>query len=89
MKTKTIRNSTLCLFAMLLVAPLLCAQDLAKYRGFSFGMSPAAVVKETDMSITDVKTLHKQPALILELTWWLPMFPGGSYKADSVREIFF
>jgi hypothetical protein len=88
MKMKTIR-STLCLFVMLLVAPLLCAQDLSKYRGFSFGMSPAAVVKLTDTSITDVKTLHRQPALIQELTWWLPMLPGASYKSDSVREILF
>jgi hypothetical protein len=89
MKMKTIRSSTLCLFVMLLVAPLLCAQDLSKYREFSFGMSPAAVVKLTDTSITDVKTLHRQPALIQELTWWLPMLPGASYKADSVREILF
>ena len=86
---KTIRSSTLCLFVMLLVVPLLCAQDLSKYRGFSSGMSAAAVVKLTDTSITDVKTLHRQPALIQELTWWLPMLPGGSYKADSVREILF
>ena len=89
MKMKTIRSSTLCLFVMLLVAPLLCAQDLSKYRGFSFGMSPAAVVKLTDTSITDVKTLHRQPALIQELTWWLPMLPGASYTADSVREVLF
>jgi len=89
MKMKTIRSLTLCLFVMLLVAPLLCAQDLSKYRGFSFGMSPAAVVKLTDTSITDVKTLHRQPALIQELTWWLPMLPGASYTADSVREVLF
>ena len=89
MKMKTIRNSTLCVFVMLLVAPLLWAQDLSKYRGFSFGMSPAAVVKQTDTSITDVKTLHSQPALIQELNWWLPMLPGHSYQADRVREILF
>ena len=86
---KTIRNVTLCLFVMLLVSPLLRAQDLSKYRGFSFGMSPAGVVKQADMTVSDVKTLHKQPALIQELTWWLPMLPGTSYQADSVREIRF
>ena len=52
-------------------------------------MSPAEVVKLTNTSITDVKTLHRQPALIQELTWWLPMIPGASYKADSVRELLF
>ena len=86
---KTIRSSTLCLFAMLLVTPLVRAQDLFNYRGFSFGMSPAAVLKQTDMKMADVSTLHSQPALIQELTWWLPMLPGTSYQADSVREILF
>jgi hypothetical protein len=86
---QTFRSSTLCLVALLLVAPLLRAQDLSKYRNFSFGMSPADVLKQTDMKIGDVKTLHSQPALIQELTWWLPMLPGNSYQADSVREILF
>jgi hypothetical protein len=89
MKMKTIRSSILCLFVMLLVVPLLRAQDLSKYRGFSFGMSPVAVLKQTDMKIADVKTLHGEPALIQELTWWLPMLPGASYQADSVRQIIF
>jgi len=88
-KSQTIRSLTLCVVVMLLLAPLLRAQDLSKYRGFSFGMSPAAVLKQTDMKMADVKTLHSQPALIQELTWWLPMLPGASYQADSVREILF
>jgi hypothetical protein len=89
MKMKIIRSSTLCLFVMLLASPLLRAQDLSKYRGFSFGMSPAVVLKQTDLKLADVKTLHQQPALIQELSWWLPMLPGASYQADSVRQIFF
>jgi hypothetical protein len=89
MKMKTIRALALCLIVMLFMPLLLHAQDLSKYRGFSFGMSPAAVLKQTDMKIADVKTLHSQPALIQELTWWLPMLPGTSYQADSVREILF
>jgi hypothetical protein len=89
MKMKTIRALALCLIVMLFMPLLLHAQDLSKYRGFSFGMSPAAVLKQTDMKIADVKTLHSQPALIQELTWWLPMLPGNSYQADSVREILF
>jgi hypothetical protein len=89
MKMKTIRGLALCLIVMLFIPLLLHAQDLSKYRGFSFGMSPAAVLKQTDMKMADVKTLHSQPALIQELTWWLPMLPGTSYQADSVREILF
>ena len=45
MRMQTIRSSTLCLVVMLLVAPLLRAQDLSKYRSFSFGMSPAECVE--------------------------------------------
>lgn len=86
---KTIRGLALCLIVMLFMPLLLHAQDLSKYRDFSFGMSPAAVLKQTDMKMADVKTLHSQPALIQELTWWLPMLPGTSYQADSVREILF
>ena len=86
---KTIRGLALCLIVMLFMPLLLHAQDLSKYRGFSFGMSPAAVLKQTEMKMADVKTLHSQPALIQELTWWLPMLPGTSYQADSVREILF
>jgi hypothetical protein len=89
MKMKTIRGLALCLIVMLFMPLLLHAQELSKYRGFSFGMSPAAVLKQTDMKMADVKTLHSQPALIQELTWWLPMLPGNSYQADSVREILF
>jgi hypothetical protein len=89
MKMKTIRGLALCLIVMLFMPLLLHAQDLSKYRGFSFGMSPAAVLKQTDMKMADVKTLHSQPALIQELTWWLPMLPGNSYQGDSVREILF
>jgi hypothetical protein len=89
MKMKTIRGLALCLIVMLFMPLLLHAQELSKYRGFSFGMSPAAVLKQTDMKMADVKTLHSQPALIQELTWWLPMLPGNSYQGDSVREILF
>ena len=86
---KTIRGLALCLIVMISMPPVLHAQDLFNYRGFSFGMSPAAVLKQTDMKMADVKTLHSQPALIQELTWWLPMLPGNSYQANSVREILF
>ncbi len=89
MKIQTTRTLPLGLLVLLLVAPALRAQDLSKYRGFSFGMTPAAVMKQTDMKMADLRTLHSQPALIQELTWWLPMLPGTSYQADSVREILF
>jgi hypothetical protein len=86
---KTIRSSILCLSALLLMAPMLCAQDFSKYRGFSLGTSVAAVLKLSDQKLADVKTIHAQPMLIQELTWWPPNSPGPSPRLDSVEQILF
>ena len=40
MRMQTFRSSALCLVAILLVGPLLRAQDLFKYRSFSFWHEP-------------------------------------------------
>jgi hypothetical protein len=86
---KTIRNSILSLAAMILIAPLLGAQDLSKYRGISIGMKLPAVLKQTDQKPADVRSIHQAPALLQELTWWPPMIAGVSYQSDDVRQILF
>jgi hypothetical protein len=86
---KTIRSSILCLGAFLLMAPMLCAQDFSKYRGFSLGASVATVLKLSDQKLVDVKTVHARPMLIQELTWWSPNSPGPSSRLDSVEQILF
>jgi hypothetical protein len=86
---KTIRNSILCLAALILIAPLLGAQDLSKYRGISLGMKLPAVLKQTDQKPADVRSIHQAPALLQELTWWPPMIAGASYQSDDVRQIRF
>jgi hypothetical protein len=86
---KTIRSSILCLSALLLMAPVLLAQDLSKYRGFSLGASVATVLKLSDQKLADVKTIHARPMLIQELTWWPPSTPGRSSQPDSVEQILF
>jgi len=86
---KTLRSSILCLIALLLTTPLLHAQDLSKYRNFSFGMSLATVLKHTDQKLADVKVIHDRPALIQELIWWPPSSSGPSSRADSVEQILF
>jgi hypothetical protein len=86
---KTIRSSILCFAALILIAPLLGAQDLSKYRGISIGMKLPAVLKQTDQRPADVRSIHQSPALLQELTWWPPMIAGASYQSDNVRQILF
>ena len=84
---KTLRSSTLCLVVLLLVAPLVRAQGLSKYRHFTLGMNLTKVLERTEQKLTDVKVIHSRPALIQELTWWPPNVPGTSFQSDSVEQI--
>jgi hypothetical protein len=86
---KALRNSILCLGAILLASPVLRAQDFSKYRGFSLGSSVATVLKQTEKRPIDLKAIHARPALLQELTWWPPAVPGASYRADSVEQMLF
>src|SRR5579864_9312234 len=87
MKMKTLRSMMFCFAVLLLSSPLLRAEDLSKYRQFSFGMSLTRVLERTDQKIADVKVIHGRPALIQELTWWPPNLPGASFQADPVEQI--
>jgi hypothetical protein len=89
MEMKPMRSSILCLAVLLLLAPLLRAQDLSKYRHFTLGMSLTRVLERTDQKMADVKVIHSRPALIQELTWWPPNLPGASFRADTVEQILF
>jgi hypothetical protein len=85
---KTIRSSILCVSALLLTASLLQAQELSKYRGFSIGASLANVLKLSGEKLLDVKTIHTQPMLIQELSWWPPSTLERS-QPDNVEQILF
>jgi hypothetical protein len=87
MKMKTLRSMMFCFVVLLFSAPLLRAEDLSKYRQFSFGMSLTSVLGRTDQKIADVKVIHGRPALIQELTWWPPSLPGASFRSDTVEQI--
>ncbi len=86
---KIIRNLMFCLGASLLMAPTPRAQDLSKYRGFSLGTSLDDVLKLSVQRVSDVKTMHAQPMLLQELTWWPASTSGSSSHSDSVEEILF
>jgi hypothetical protein len=89
MKMHTTGSLILCLVVSLLWAPLPRAQDLSKYRHFTVGMSLDRVMERTDQKIADSKVIHRNPALIQELTWWPANLPGTSYRSDSVEQILF
>jgi hypothetical protein len=89
MKMQTLHSSILCLVALLLLTPLLRAQDLSKYRHFTVGMSLTKLLERTDQKMTDIKMIHSRPALIQELTWWPPNVPGTSLRPEGVEQILF
>jgi hypothetical protein len=89
MKTKTLRSSIIGLVVLLVLAPLLRAQDLSKYRHFTLGVSLTKLLERTDQTMSDVKMVYGRPALIQELTWWPPSVPGTSLRSDSVEQILF
>jgi hypothetical protein len=89
MKMKTVRSLILFVGALLLIVPMLRAQDLSKYRGFSLGASLPDVLKLSDQKLADVRTIHARPMLIQELTWWPASSPGSSSRPDSVEQILF
>jgi hypothetical protein len=89
MKMKTLRRSIFCLVVLFLLIPSLHAQDISKYRHFTVGMSLTKLLERTDQKMRDVKTISVRPALIQEVTWWLPRASGTSVRLDSVEQILF
>jgi hypothetical protein len=82
LRTRTI--DTLALL-MLLFPPLLFGADLSSYRGFQFGMSLSAAVKQSGMDLSGVTTIHQRPARIQELAW----NPTASGGLDPVQQVIF
>ena len=61
--------------------------DLATYRAFTLGTSPAEVVALTSSTPSTVKTLSDRPAVLEELSWRLPY--KSSEDVDPVSTITF
>jgi len=86
---KTLRNTMICLAAILLSIPLAQGQDLSKYRDFSLGMHLADVAKRIDEAPAEAKMVQQDPALIQELTWWPTQSYLASARVDPVEEAVF
>src|SRR5436853_5105993 len=90
---KTMLRSLVVCFLMVVVILLsssqVHAQDLSKYRNFSFGMTVADISKQIDKKPSDATVVHERPALIEELTW-LPIQPYDlSRPAEPVDQMLF
>jgi hypothetical protein len=73
---------------MIFWTPLICAQDLSKYRDYQLGMTLAAVAKHVGMKPSDARVLHERPDVVEELEWRVHVMPGVA-APDSVRRILF
>ena len=91
MKTM-LRSLVVCfitIIVILLSSSQVHAQDLSKYRNFSFGMTVADISKQIDKKPSDATVVHERPALIEELTW-LPIQPYDlSRPAEPVDQMLF
>ncbi len=90
---RTIMRSLVFCFLMIIVillsTPQVHAQDLSRYRNFSFGMTVADISKQIDQQPANAAVVHERPALIEELTW-LPIQPYDlSRPAEPVDQILF
>ena len=86
---KMISRAAIVLAMIALWDPLIHAQDLSKYRNFSFGMSAASVLNLAEEKPADLITIHVQPALIQELTWYPPLPFASPRPAEPVQKVLF
>jgi hypothetical protein len=84
-----IRNTTICLAAIVLSATLAHGQDLSKYREFSLGASLATISKQVNAEGRNVRLIQQSPALIQELTWWPTPWDQPAAPSQSVQDIRF
>lgn len=83
------RTLALSLFLILLSAPLLHAQDLSRYRDFSFGMSPAELSRQVDAHQLQTRLIQSRPVTIREVIWWPREISGASLPAEPVWQVLF
>jgi hypothetical protein len=84
---KMTSRAAIVLAMIVLCNPLIHAQDLSKYRNFSFGMSTASALKLAEEKPAELITIHEQPALIQELTWYPPLPFASPRPAEPVEKV--
>ena len=76
--------------ALLFVTPL-HAETHGDYREFALGSPVARIVAQTNSAVTDVVSIHEQPALIQQLRWRIPFFAPKTNepRKDTVQQVVF
>jgi hypothetical protein len=62
--------------------------DLSRYRKFQLGAELSTVVKQAGAGATDVKVIHRRPALIQELEW-RPQSLGAISRVEAAKQVVF
>lgn len=86
---RSLAGALLMIVVILLSTPQIHAQDLSRYRNFSFGTTVADLSKQIDQKPANAAVLHERPALIQELTWWPPQPYGTLRPAEPVDQLLF
>jgi hypothetical protein len=75
-------------FAMtLLVARLMQAQDLSRYRGFPLGASLSELSSQFHLDTMQSTTIQTRPAVIQEANWWPSDIADSSPAAEQVSQV--
>jgi len=85
---KMMRNILISFAAILISAPTVLGQNLAKYQKFSLGTSLAEVSKQVGPYSHETTLVHQRPAVIRELKFW-PLNFSSSVRVDKVWQILF
>lgn len=62
--------------------------DLSKYRNFQLGMDLPTVAKQAGANASQVKVIHRRPALIQEVEWRTQPL-GSSAQTEPAKEVVF
>ena len=82
------RNLAISITWLMLLTPLIRAQDLSHYRELRFGMNLLSAAQQIGVKASEARTIHRRPALIQELEWRPQYLLGDpSIKKDPVRDL--
>jgi hypothetical protein len=84
----TARATLNALLASGLTCAIAFAGDLSKYGAFQLGSDLATVEKQTGVSLSQVKVIHRRPVLIQELEW-RSEGTGASASMRSTKDLVF
>ncbi len=70
-------------------APAMAGLDLSRYRDFQFGETLPVIVKQVGLELSDVRMIHKRPAVVQQLEWPIWLVGGSPLPADPVKTILF